>query len=78
MKQLTEMTIKVENNLKRLRLRKGFTQEKVARLARISRNAYREIEVGNTTPNILTALLIADAMGEDISRLFHIEYIKIK
>jgi len=57
-------------NIKRIRKRKGLTQEKLARLADISNNTLVKIEMGMAKePTITTMTKIADALGVSIDEL---------
>lgn len=78
MRQRIDVKIHVRNNLRILRSRRKLTQSEVARKAFISEECYRLVESRKTIPNLLTALLIADAMGETIDKLFYMEKEKIK
>ncbi len=57
-------------NLKKARQNKGFTQSKIAKLSNISERQYRRIELGEQTPNVDTALLIAQALNTTVEELF--------
>jgi len=57
-------------NIKRLRLKKGFSQEKLARLSDISNNTLIKIEQGIAKePTITTIIKIADALEVSIDDL---------
>ncbi len=57
-------------NIKRIRKKKGLTQEKLARLADISNNTLVKIEMGMAKePTITTVTKIADALGISIDDL---------
>lgn len=57
-------------NIKKIRKRKGFTQEKLARLANISNNTLVKIEMGMAKePTITTMTKIADALDVSIDVL---------
>lgn len=57
------------NNIRRIRRARGFSQEKVAELAGISRPAYRNIENGASVPRVDTLQSIAKALGVKIQDL---------
>ncbi len=57
-------------NIRRLRLKKGLSQEKLARLADISNATLVKIESGAAKePTITTVIKIADALGVSIDEL---------
>lgn len=57
-------------NIKRLRLKKGFSQEKLARLSDISNNTLIKIEQGIAKePTITTVTKIANALEVSIDEL---------
>jgi len=57
-------------NIKRIRKKKGLTQEKLARLADISNNTLVKIEMGMAKePTITTVHKIADALNVSIDAL---------
>ena len=64
------MSNKISKNLKRLRDKKGYSLEKVARLADLSLNTIVKIENGvNKNPTIETLNKIAKALEVDINVL---------
>jgi len=57
-------------NIKRIRKKKGLSQEKLARLADISNNTLVKIEMGMAKePTITTVRKIADALNISIDEL---------
>jgi len=57
-------------NIKRIRKKRGFTQEKLARLANISNNTLVKIEMGMAKePTITTIQKLADALDISIDEL---------
>lgn len=57
-------------NIKRFRIKKGLSQEKLARLADISNNTLIKIEQGIAKePTITTVAKIASALGISIDKL---------
>ena len=57
-------------NIKRLRKKKGLTQEKLARMADIANNTLVKIEMGMAKePTITTMRKIADALNVSIDEL---------
>lgn len=60
----------IEKNLRRLRKKKGLSQEKLARLADISLNTLTKIESGFAKkPTIQTVVKLAKALGISIDEL---------
>ena len=60
----------IGNNLRKLRKRKGLSQEKLARLANISLNTLTKIESGFAQkPTIQTVVKLAKALGISIDEL---------
>ncbi len=56
--------------LKKIRKEKNFTQFQIAKIAKISERQYRRIELGEQTPNVDTAQLIAQALQTTVEELF--------
>jgi len=64
------MSNKIAENLKRLRSKKGYSLEKVARLAELSLNTVVKIENGvNKNPTIETLMKLAKALGVGVNDL---------
>ncbi len=60
----------IAKNIKRFRMKKGLSQEKLARLADISNNTLIKIEQGIAKePTITTVSKIASALGVPIDEL---------
>ncbi|RMD49979.1 MAG: XRE family transcriptional regulator [Ignavibacteria bacterium] len=65
-----DMTSKIAENLKRLRSKKGYSLEKVARLAELSLNTVVKIENGvNKNPTIETLMKLTKALEVDVNDL---------
>jgi len=65
-----DMSNKIAENLKRLRSKKGYSLEKVARLAELSLNTVVKIENGvNKNPTIETLMKLAKALGVGVNDL---------
>ena len=65
-----QMSNKISDNLKKLRAQKGYSLERVARLADLSLNTVVKIENGiNKNPTIETITKLAKALGADIDDL---------
>lgn len=61
---------KIANNFKKLRSQKGYSQERVARLADLSLNTVIRIESGvNKNPTIETLTKLANALEVNIDDL---------
>ena len=58
------------NNVQRLRIAKGFTQEFLAEEAGISQVQVARIESGKLNTSISTVVAISKALGIEISELF--------
>lgn len=64
------MSNEIAKNLKKLRDNKGYSLEKVARLADLSLNTIVKIENGvNKNPTIETLIKIANAFGASVDDL---------
>jgi transcriptional regulator with XRE-family HTH domain len=64
------MSNKISDNLKKLRAQKGYSLEKVARLADLSLNTVVKIENGiNKNPTIETITKLAKALDVEIDDL---------
>jgi len=60
----------IGNNLRRLRKKKGLSQESLARLADISLNTLTKIESGFAQkPTIQTVVKLANALGVSLDKL---------
>ncbi len=60
----------LSENIRRLRIKKGLSQEKLARLADISNNTLIKIEMGIAKePTITTVTKIANALEVSIDKL---------
>lgn len=60
----------MQNNLKQVRVKKGFTQVQVANKAHLSERGYQYIEAGKRIPNVYLALEIANALSSSLEELF--------
>ena len=60
----------LSNNLKKLREKKGFSQDRLAKLADVANNTIIKIEQGeNTNPTLATLKKIAKALGVSLDDL---------
>ena len=62
----------IENRMKELRARESLTQEELARLASISRQAVLSIENKKYIPSLELAFRIASALNEPIQNVFFV------
>lgn len=60
----------VNNNLKAIRVKKGFTQAQVAKAAEISERGYQNYEMGIRIPNAVRAQKIANVLNTSTENLF--------
>lgn len=60
----------VGNRIKRLRTKKGLSQEKLAELAELNMSYVGQVERGEKNPSIETVYRICKALGADMSELF--------
>ncbi len=70
------MKERIVNEVSRLRLEKGVTQEDLATSVGVSRQTIIALEKGNYTPSILLALKIAGFFKTSVERIFKISYEK--
>jgi len=68
--EVTKMSVQlVAANLRRMRLAKGLSQERLAESAGLSRPAYRNLEKGVSTPRTATLMAVARALGVGVEQL---------
>ncbi|MDF0480241.1 helix-turn-helix transcriptional regulator [Vagococcus sp. PNs007] len=60
----------MENNLKSLRVEKGYSQEELSKKAAISRPYLSEIENDLSSPSITVCLRLAKSLGCDLNQIF--------
>lgn len=60
----------MENNLKAIRKKRGFTQVQVADKAQLTERGYQYIESARRTPNVYLAIKIAKALNTTVEELF--------
>ena len=64
---MTNSTIEIfKRNVKRYRIARGMTQEKLSEITGISTDYISEIERGKKTPSFKRMILIADALGVEV------------
>lgn len=67
---MTEELI-LKNNLKTVRIEKGFSQQKLADLVGVSRNTISSIETGQFNPTAKLALVLCIALEKNFEDLFY-------
>ena len=65
--------MKLRPALKRFRTQRGLTQQELARLAGVSRQALNEVENGRSVPSTLIALQLARSLGCRVEELFQLD-----
>lgn len=78
MQQEIDQKILVNNKLRSVRTKKKLSQYEVAYRAKITKECYQLAEKGRTTPNLLTALLIAQALDKTVDQLFYLVREKVR
>ncbi len=66
----------VKNNVQKMRLERGITQEELADTIAVSRQTVIAVEKGRYTPSVLLALRIAHYFKVPVEKLFTIAYEK--
>mgnify|MGYP002708399693 FL=1 len=66
--------MRVEILVKKIRVEKGYTIDKVAQLAKMSKGHLSRIERGETEPTISTLARLAMALKVDVNDLYKIHY----
>jgi len=66
--------MRVEILVKKIRIEKGYTIDKVAQLAKMSKGHLSRIERGETEPTISTLARLAMALKADVNDLYKIHY----
>lgn len=59
-------------NIRHYRLKKGYSQEQIARLLGISLRQYQNVEKGVSLPNVITGLRLAIILNVDPYKLFSV------
>jgi len=70
---MIEEVKKIGENIKRIRVKKGYTQLDLAVECGMEESNIGRIENGNTSPNIKTLLKIAKGLGVSLSELVRIK-----
>lgn len=63
--------LKLKNNLKKVRIEKGMSQQKLADLIGVSRNTISSIETGQFNPTAKLALILCVALDKKFEELFY-------
>lgn len=66
----------IKNEVSKLRIESGVTQEDLAAKVNVSRQTIIALEKGNYTPSILLALKIARFFSVPVEKIFKISYEK--
>ena len=66
--------MRVEILVKKIRIEKGYTIDKVAQLAKMSKGHLSRLERGETEPTISTLARLAMALKVDVNDLYKIHY----
>ena len=61
----------LKNNLKTVRIEKGFSQQKLADLVGVSRNTISSIETGQFNPTAKLALVLCIVLEKNFEDLFY-------
>lgn len=70
------MKERIKNEVSKLRMESGVTQEDLAAKVNVSRQTIVALEKGNYTPSILLALKIAGFFEMPVEKIFKIAYEK--
>jgi putative transcriptional regulator len=65
--------MRVQNSLQEFRLKKGITQEDLAKELGVTRQTIIAMEKGNYAPSVLLALKISKYFNINVERLFKLE-----
>lgn len=63
--------LKLKNNLKKVRVEKEMSQQKLADLIGVSRNTISSIETGQFNPTAKLALILCVALDKKFEELFY-------
>ena len=67
---MTEVTASTGANLRLARQARGFSQQQLASMAGVSRQAVSAVESGHSDPSLRVALALAQALGLSVEELF--------
>ena len=60
----------MENKIKELRYKKGWSQKRLAELVELPTSTLAEIEHGVHVPNVYTAIEISHVLGQSVEEVF--------
>lgn len=63
------MKIRINERLRELRIKSGYTQSQIAKILNIDRSTYSYYEIGKTTPDISVLMTLAKIFNISISEL---------
>jgi transcriptional regulator with XRE-family HTH domain len=69
MQSISEESKKLGQNLKRIRMKKGISQNAIAKTLDIDRSFITNIEGGKTNPTLATIAKLAKAIGVSVGEL---------
>lgn len=67
---MNEIHTEIGNRIRQLRIKKGFSQEKLAELSELNTSYIGQVERGEKNPSVDTVYSIATALGIDLAYLF--------
>lgn len=63
------MKIRINERLRELRIKSGYTQNQIAKILNIDRSTYSYYEIGKTTPDVSVLMTLAKVFNISISEL---------
>lgn len=63
------MKIRINERLRELRIKSGYTQNQIAKILNIDRSTYSYYEIGKTMPDVSALILLAKVFNISISEL---------
>lgn len=63
------MKIRINERLRELRIKSGYTQNQIARILNIDRSTYSYYEIGKTMPDVSSFVILAKVFNISISEL---------
>lgn len=67
------MKIRINERLRELRIKSGYTQNQIARILNIDRSTYSYYEIGKTTPDVSSLMVLAKVFNIPINELLEDE-----
>ena len=68
-----KLDLNICNNVKSIRTRLGMSQQDLANIAGVTRQAISSVESGQCSPSVAISLRLAKALGCQVDELFWIE-----